>query len=236
MGFVASPAAARTISLRELLLGSPSMEQSQQAEPLVAVYTLDNGDRFVFDRSVSPPLIRFETSPEIWVLQPQPGPGGEVIYRNDLGEPMLRATRLGGLTVFTVNRPDGVAAALAGEGAPIHPAAIFSVLALQQKLVQASLRASHAVQRLVVFEAPDVTPESATLIADTGEVTSQAIVDLARRADLHRLLDKLEKVVLSPARNPGCNFRAGILEVDITPSQGLAGRPSSRRIEMVVGR
>ncbi|MBV9511475.1 MAG: DUF4908 domain-containing protein [Caulobacteraceae bacterium] len=235
-GLVASPAAARSISLRDLLGGGPPTEQIQQTEPPVAVYTFDNGDRFVFDRSVSPPLMRFEASPEIWVLQPRPGPGGDVIYRNDLGEPMLRATRLGGLTLFTVSRPEGTAAALQGEASPLRPAAILSVLALQQRLVQASLRASRALQRLVVFEAPDVTPESATLIADTGEVSSEAIVDLARRADLRRLLDKLEKVVLSPARSPGASFKSGVLEVDFAPGQGLAGRPSSRRIERVVAR
>ena len=42
---------------------------------------------------------------------------------------------------------------------------------------------------------------------------------------------KLEKVVLSPARNPAARFKDGVLEIDLTPGEGLAGRPSSRRIE-----
>jgi hypothetical protein len=233
---IGSRACARSISLRDLLGRPPTAEQNQTTEPPVAVYAPDNGARFVFDRSSSPPLMRFEASPEIWVLQAQPGPRGDIIYKNDLGEPVLRATRLGGLTLFTLDRPDGTAVALEGEASPIRPAAILSVIALQQRLAEASLRASRAVQRLVVFEAPDVTPESATLIADAGQVASEAIIRWARRADPRRLIDKLEKVVLAPARKPGARFQDGVLEVDFTPSQGLAGRPSSRRIELVVER
>ena len=44
-------------------------------------------------------------------------------------------------------------------------------------------------------------------------------------------LDKLEKVTLTPARKPGARYKDGVLEIDLTPGQGLAGRPSSRRIE-----
>nr|QQZ52104.1 DUF4908 domain-containing protein [Phenylobacterium glaciei] len=45
-------------------------------------------------------------------------PRGDIIYKNDLGEPVLRATRLGGLTLFTPDRPGGTAAALAGAVRP----------------------------------------------------------------------------------------------------------------------
>ena len=235
--FAAAPQAqARTFNLKDLLGRPPASEQNQQSEPPVAVYAPDRGERFIFDRSASPPLLRFEASPEIWVLQAQPGPRGDMIYKNDLGEPVLRATRLGGLTLFTLERPDGTAASLEGEASPIRPAAIQSIFALQQHLAQASLRASRAMQRLIEFEAPDVTPESATLIADAGQVASEAIVTSAKHSQVHRLLSKLEKVVLSPARRPSANFRDGVLEIDLTPGQGLAGRPSSRRIEAVFAR
>ena len=159
-----------------------------------------------------------------------------MIYKNDMGEPVLRSTRLGGLTLFTLDRPDGTAASLAGEAPPIRPAAILSLIALQQHLAQASLHASRALQRLVVFEAPDVTPESATLIADAGQVASEAIIDTAKHADVRRAMDKLEKVMLSPTRKPGVRFQDGVLEVDFAPGMGLAGRQSSRKIEKVMGR
>jgi hypothetical protein len=72
--------------------------------------------------------------PEVWVLLPSPAPRGDVIYKNDLGEPMLRATRLGGFTLFTDDRPNGEAVSLAGGGAPLRlppmsPQAVFDRLA-----------------------------------------------------------------------------------------------------------
>ena len=67
--------------------------------------------RFVFDMSVQGrPLIKFDDSGEVWALTPTAGPRGDTIYKNDMGEPMLRSTRLGGLTVFTQDRPMGLAA------------------------------------------------------------------------------------------------------------------------------
>jgi len=228
---LASPAQARHITLRDLL-GHPSgPEETERVGPSVAVYAPDHGDRFIFDRSANPPLLRFESSGEIWVLQAQPGPRGDTIYKDDLGEPVLRATRLGGLTLFTNDDPTGAAAALESEAPPLKPQAISTLFALQQRLAQASYRASRAVQRLVVFEAPDVTPDTATIIADAGTVTSDAIVGAAKRADLRRLIDKLEKVVLSPSRKPGAKFKDGVLEIDLATGMGLPGRPSSRKIE-----
>jgi hypothetical protein len=228
---LATPAQARHITLRDLLGRPSTSEPIQRAGPPVAVYAADRGDRFVFDRSASPPLMRFESSTEIWVLQAQPGPRGDMIYKDDLGEPMLRATRLGGLTLFTPDEPEGAAVALEGEAAPVKPQPIQTLLALQQHLAQASYRASRAMQRLIVFEAPDVTPDSATIIADAGQVASEAIVGASKRNDLRHFLDRLEKVVLSPARKPAAKFKDGVLEVDLVTGLGLPGRPSSRKIE-----
>jgi hypothetical protein len=228
---LATPAQARHFSLRDLIGRPAGPERFQRPGPTTAVYDPDRGDRFVFDRSVNPPLMRFESSAEIWVLQPQPGPRGDMIYKDDLGEPMLRATRLGGLTLFTTDEPEGIAAALDGEAPPLKPPVITKLLDLQQHLAQASYRASRAEQRLVEFEAPDVTPESATIIADAGMVASEAIVAASKRSDLRHFLDKLDKVVLMPARKPGVKYKDGVLEIDLATGLGLPGRPSSRKIE-----
>ena len=67
--------------------------------PVIGRYEIDEGGAFVLDRSTPRPLLKFENKEEIWVLQGAPGPRGDMIYRNDLGEPMIRATRIGGMTV-----------------------------------------------------------------------------------------------------------------------------------------
>src|SRR5689334_4325157 len=107
-----APAApAAPLSLREALMGERAAS-GKAGPPVTARYETDEGSNFVFDRSAARPLLKFEDNPEIWVLQPAPGPRGDTIYRNDLGEPMVRATRIGGMTVFTERRPDSSPAAL----------------------------------------------------------------------------------------------------------------------------
>jgi len=222
------------LSLRDLLQGDHHHAPRLEAPiPPVAIYAPDGGVAFIFDRTASPPLMRFASSPEIWVLRAEPGPRGDTIYKNDLGEPMLRATRLGGLTLFTSDSPGGMAVALQGEAAPIRPPAILSPGALLQRLAQASAHASRALQRLVVFDAPDVTPDSAYLVADAASVTAEAIAGLDKKT---REALKLNRVVFEPGHSPGAKFADGVLQITVSPTKGVAGRPSSRLIEVVMDR
>ena len=112
---LAGPAWAGPDNLRESLFGQHPAA-GRNSSPPVARYVSQEGDVFVLDRSQNRPLLKFQDSPEVWALKPQPAPRGDIIYKNDLGEPVLRATRLGGLTLFTEDRPGGTAAALAGGG------------------------------------------------------------------------------------------------------------------------
>lgn len=227
---------AGPLSLGEVLFGSHGDSTNRSPAPLVARYIPDSGENFILDRSSSPPLMRFEDSSEIWALQPQPGPRGDIIYRNDMGEPMLRATRLGGLTLFTPSHPDGAAVAFEGEAAAIRPFTILSPSALLQRLAQASAHASRAVQRLVVFDAPDVTPDSATLVADAATVVAEAVGDLARQGGPFHGLSRLSRVLLIPGRKPAASMKDNVLQIVVSPKQGVAGRPSSRRITMALTR
>jgi hypothetical protein len=185
--------------------------------------------------------MRFEDSPEIWALTPEQGPRGDIIYRNDMGEPVLRVTRLCGLTVFSINHPGGAAASLVGEATSLRLSDIKTANALLQHFAQESFRATHAVQHLVEFEAPDVGPGSASLFADAATVTAQAIVDLARRADGRGRVAKLTLVRLLPGGKPSASMKGGVLQVVVSAKDGVAtrfgvtGRPSSRRIAAAIG-
>ena len=61
----------------------------------------ETGEGFIFDRSGSRPLLRFERREETWVLRPTAAPRGDIIYRNDAGDQVLRVTPGGGMTVYT---------------------------------------------------------------------------------------------------------------------------------------
>jgi len=231
LGF-AGQAAAAPESLREGLFGPRPTEGRQYAAPPVARYVSEEGDSFTLDRTQPRPLLKFDNSMEVIVLQPQPAPRGDVIYKNDLGEPVLRATRLGGVTIFTDTRPEGSAAALAGVGIALRIIPL-SAQALLERLGQASFRASRAARRLMVFEAPNIRSTSFTLVGDAAMVASEAVVRISRRPDGNRVLSKFNTIRFTEGRKVGAEVNKGTLQITVAPAQGLAGRPSSERLVAV---
>lgn len=235
--FIAGGAAqAGPFNLGDALIGRHAAKP-----PPVGLYrdNADNDPAFVLDRSTSVLLLRFQDSPEIWLLTPRPAPRGDIIYRNDVGEPVLRATRLGGLTLFTQDRPDGMPAALVAEAQPLRLPPVPSPNAFLLRMTQAGLHASHALQRGIIFDFHDVTAELVPMIADAASVTAEAVVTMARRADGRRILARLIRVSFSPGRKPTVTMANGVLEVVVASKADLlvdvvAGRPSSRRIELAL--
>jgi hypothetical protein len=223
----AAPAWAGPEGVRQTLLGQ-SFEAREFGAPSVARYVSEEGDGFVLDRSQGRVLLKFDNSPEVWALQAHPAPRGDIIYKNDLGEPVLRATRLGGVTLFTEQRPGGSAAALAGGGSPLRLQPL-GPQALLERLAQASARASHAAKRLIPFDA-DATPASSALIADAAMVASEAVVRMTRRSDGRLLLARFKQVKLSEGRHANVQLAKGALQITVAPNLGMAGRPSSERI------
>ena len=107
-------------ALGDVLFGEREPDDRHAAPPPVARYVSDEGESFVLDRTSPTPLLKFEESQEVFVLRPSPAARGDIIYRDDLGEPVLRATKLGGLTLFYRGRPGGAPAAFAGQATTIH--------------------------------------------------------------------------------------------------------------------
>jgi hypothetical protein len=203
--------------------------------PPIGRYETDEGGIFILDRSKSEPLLKFEDSPEIWVLQPAPGPRGDVIYRNDLGEVMLRVTNMGGMTVFTDKRPGGSPAALDGTSPPLRIPPL-SPTGLFNRFYQASIRASRVAQHQVGFVTrEDAEPATAAYIADAAQVASEALVDMAGAPNGKSRLARIIGVVIAQGGKPNATMQRGVLTVTIVPAQGVFGRPSSRKIERAAG-
>jgi hypothetical protein len=188
----------------------------------------------VLDRSTGRVLLKFDDSPEIWVLWPAHGPRGDMIYKNDLGEPMLRVTRLGGVTVFTQRRPGGSAASLGGPSTALRLPPI-GPLVLYQRLFQDSIRSTRAAQHLIEFDAPDVDSTSEILLADAATVATAAVVALSGRADGRPILARISKIAFNIGARPTVMFRDGVVQITLVPALGIAGRPSSRRIASALG-
>jgi hypothetical protein len=164
------------------------------------------------------------------VLAPSPAPRGDTIYRNDLGSPVLRSTRLGGLTLFTDREPEGSPVAMEGEADDLQPPPGIPPGALLQKMIQASARASRAAQHLITFSAPSVSPQSAPLFADAATIAAEALVRLARRADGRAFLAKLDKLIFLQGPKPDVTLAGPVMQIAVTPGKGYGGRPSSDKI------
>jgi hypothetical protein len=229
-------AASAQSGLRGVFSNRSDSETRKAPAPPVARYVAETGDAFILDRAAPQPLMKFENSSEVWVLSSQPAPRGDTIYKNEMGEPVLRASKLGGMTLFTPERPGGDAAALIGKAPSIRPPAVLSVSVLFQRLIQASVRAGRASQHRVQFvTVQDATPETSVLVADTATVTAEAFELMARNGDRAQLA-RVNRVLLAEGHKPGVSLKGGDLTVTYASGKGLSGRPSSKRIIKIVSK
>ncbi len=204
------------------------------APPPVAKFAIDDGGEFILDRQGRDALIRFNDSPEVWALSRSRGPRGDIIYKNDISEPMLRATKLGGMTVFTAKHPDGAAASLVGSATPVKLTPLGPMV-LYQRLLQASARSSHAAQHDIEFDAPDADPTSDSLIADAAAAVVEALISLSERPGGRAILRRLGSVAIQPTGKSAVVLRGRVITISVNPAQGYAGRPSSDRILLALG-
>lgn len=222
-----------TDTIREAMVGAASQgAHVHEHPPVVGRYMSDSGSTFILDRSGPAALFRFEHSTEVWALRPTPGPGGDIIYKNDLDQPVVRMSRLGGLTVFTAQRPMGSPASLQGEGAPFHPPPL-TPQALLQIMIRDSARASRSADRLIPFNA-DASPGSEFVMADAAGIAAEALVQMAAIREGKPLVDRVKQVRLQVGRHPEVKFHGGVVIIVIEPKAGLAGRPSSGRIARAI--
>jgi hypothetical protein len=193
----------------------------------------ERGPGFVLDRSSSTPLLKFDNSNEVWVLQARPAGRGDTVYVNDAGEVVLRATRLGGLTMFTDERPQGVPVTLRGGASPIPTDVSTSPLALARSLRDSGERISELLPnfRRISFNSDDT---AAPMLAEAAMIAADAI-QAAVRQKKNSALPSIERLVLRDGPKPSVSLDHGILTVIVTPALGIAGRPSSERIARAIG-
>jgi hypothetical protein len=211
--------------LGDIFRGGPS----QPVNPPIGRYAVERGPSFVLDRSNNTaPLLKYENSDEIWVLQARPAGRGDMVFVNDAGDVVLRATRLGGLTVFTEERPQGVAASLRGTAAPIPTDIAMTPSGFVRRLRDAGERISDLAPafKKINFNSDDA---AAPMLAETAMLTAQAVQSAVRRRRT-ATINTLERLVLRDGPAPSVSFERGVLTVTVTPGLGVAGRPSSERI------
>lgn len=190
----------------------------------------DGGDTFVLDRTGPKALLKFENRDEIWLLEGHPAPRGDTVFKNDVGDTMLRASKLGGLTLFTRQAPNGQAVMLAGPAEPLSGRRALSFGVLFRALVVSGHRVTRAAQHPMTVTLVDTaTAETAGPVADAAAVVAEAFEDLDR-SGRRDLLARWRRVNLKLGDKADVKADGEILVVVLNPKKGVAGRPSSARI------
>ncbi|MFN3814570.1 DUF4908 domain-containing protein [Brevundimonas sp.] len=211
-------------------------EQSQglrdrPAHALVAPgrYVTESGEAFILDHSSARPLLRFDDAAEVWVLRATPAPRGDILYRNDQGDVVLRSTSSGGLTLYTPRAPMGEPASQAGPGTSLRRPPL-SPIQLVNFMVRQSEVASRAVGHLVIFEAEEISPGSETLVAEAAAAAVEALTRMARASNLRDQARQVRRIVITEGARNDAEFSRGSLIITVAPREGPAGRPSSARV------
>jgi len=207
---------------------------AEELDETVTHYVSDDGSiGFVLDSGDSTPILKFDTSLEIFVLESVPGPRGDTIYKLDNSFAVLRKTNIGGMILFDDVWPEGRPVVRDGPAEP---------LTLPQRFpAQVSARAAALGQAItekvgseIVFEADwDAVPSqlgTATL-ADAVELAGMALLRLADDA-LARdaLATRLKRVTFTPGDTLDIDLRGDTLVVTYVWTRGVHGRHSSDAI------
>jgi len=217
--------------------GNAQAEQSQalrsrgapsRTPPPTGRYVADSGEVFILDRSGHRPLLRFDRRDETWVLRPSAAPRGDVIYRNDAGDQLLRVTPSGGMTVYTRRAPGGSPASFSGPGESLSPptlgpAQLFQLMARRSALL------SQAMGRLIEINL-DTGEEAEGLSVEALILSTDAVLRIARSPTARSSLDRLRSITIIEGQRASVTYADGDLRIVVAPSQGVAGRPSSARV------
>ena len=226
-------AVAGLSTLTPVLWPSQVEAQERRNTPISGRYVSSTGQGFILDTSGSRPLLRLDRSTEIWVLQPTPAPRGDIVYRNDNGDQILRVTPDGGMTLYTTTAPQGSPVSAVGEAQQLL-APTLNAVQLWNFIVRQSDRASRALGRLVVVDV-DIQPGSEAVAADALSTSTDAIVRMSRSSNLRREVDKVQRIVITDQGGRAqASLSRGTLRIVIDPRAGVAGRPSSARIVRLV--
>ncbi|MEZ6023676.1 MAG: DUF4908 domain-containing protein [Hyphomonadaceae bacterium] len=227
-----------------LALGAPGAALAQQQTqsppappPVQGLYSVSHGAtrystpdgavRFVFDRSGGRvALVAFEGDPEVHVLRPVMAAGGGEIYRTDDGDVVLRVTPHGSIIVYTPTRRTGAPASEEARVAPLTPEAM-AFAEMQQRFRRLQIQARRSVGQTVTFTVPErMSAPTAGVVVDAAERAAEGLAAAPMTTVRH--------VVITLGPNPAVRMRGEVLQIQVAPQMGYAGRPSSNTIRNVV--
>ncbi len=223
---------------------------AQEARSKIELYVLAADDRsFLFEDLTSEVRVQFlcgENDPrleciidpygpaaEIYRLTSNRGPRGDVIYKNDEGETLLRIASYGGATVFWPGDNQGSAASKSfGETRTL--ALIFEDFdTALRRASSATALISAATGAPIVFNVGEAPPEgqNAAVLADAVVMAAKAIKLVAADPTGARIIaSRIEEVQFEAAEAPSLTLDEHVLKIQYAPTGGVESRPSSSAI------
>jgi hypothetical protein len=214
-----APALGQEETLRQALLRN-------QAGPEAALYeTVDGEHVFVLDRTGDPPLLKFESSFEVYALDQVPASRGDELLRTDTGEDLVRVTMQGAVTLYPTEKPTGLPATRLGPADPL-PALADTRPDIVEAFRLLTIRSGG-----VEVDAPVATaaaPEANAIVADAVRLTAEGL----RASAESDAAGKAEVVRIAFVFGAGADARVedGALVIQLDPERGYAGRPSSLKV------
>lgn len=188
--------------------------------------TPDGAVRFVLDRSGGRvALVQFEGDPEVHVLRPTMGAGGDEIFQTENGDVRLRVTSHGGIIVYTRAHRTGAAASEEGRVAPLTPEQL-AFAEMQARFRALQNRARRSIGQPVAFSVPaQMSPQAAGVVTDAAERAAEGLAEAP--------MTNVRHVIIGIGRVPAVALRGDTLIIQVAPQLGYAGRPSSSAIRNV---
>lgn len=185
-------------------------------------------------------LLRFEGSPEAFVLYGDRVALGGRVLKYDTGATALRISVWGGMTLYTSAAPGGLPATRTGESMP-PPKPSVSNADLAAALSDEGAHLSYIQQMHLHFSADPA------VLAGSDDIRALAFDTLANaEAGIERVVSspagrqafdrRIDEVRIAQSDKPRLSIAGRVLVVSFAPSQGLAGRASSRAITFALGK
>ncbi len=191
------------------------------------------GRKFLFDRTGPHALLKFEDSPEVFALKATIGPRGDEFYRTDTGRLILRVTEIGRVkelnNVILFHKDDRIGAptSLVGTASAISPPPHPSDF--NQALEMVSQDIMHWTQAPLEIKVHDK-------LENYPDWTMDALhtVAIGVRKSTNHGPTRISAIRVSMGPKAGLKLEDEVLYLQIAPSEGFAGRPSSEAVRLTL--
>ena len=187
-------------------------DQGEQKAPAAHYVDEESQRGFVFDRSGTFALFKFDDEDEVVALTAYRAPRGEEVFKNDLGQRFLKVSQRGNITLYGIDDSKG-------SPAGYHGAAERIEIPNQPEDFGAELYALNQEVRVVI---EDELSAYANWALDAAGLAAKGVTEVNR--------NKVDKISLVFSDAPYAEMDGNILKVGVAPHLGFGGRLSSQSI------